>query len=199
MGIMLKPTSIASLLALAACHGTPPSSGPATPIATDVAGHWTSDCAPTADGKGHFTMEFHDTTAHWQLAYVVFGDAACTTKLVSVDIAGAYEIGAASPVAGAREAVFHFDHKTITPAVQPLADALDAMGCGHGAVGAPRDLYDQGCAGFGQYPKATCSADYDMVWRDGDQLRFGDRPADNNMCSPDRRPTSLSPLVLHRR
>ena len=193
MKAMLKPT-FASLLAAAACH----SASPVSP-ANDVAGHWTSDCAPTPDGK-HFTMDFHNTADHWQLAYVVFGDAACTSKLVAVDVTGPYEIGAVSPtVAGAREAVFHFDRKTITPAIQPLADALNGMDCGGGfAVGAPRDIYDHGCAGFGQYPRAACSADYDVVWREGDQLRFGARPADNNMCTPDHRPTALSPLVLHR-
>jgi hypothetical protein len=146
-------------------------------------------------------MNFHNTAQRWQLTYAVFGDAACTVRLVDVDIAGEYEIGASSPtVAGARDAVFHFDSKTITPRAQPLADALNGMDCGGGfVVGTSHDVYEGGCAGFGQYPRATCSADHDLVWREGDHLRFGQRPADNNMCTPDRRPTALSPLVLHQR
>jgi hypothetical protein len=38
-----------------------------------------------------------------------------------------------------------------------------------------------------------------MVSRHGDELRFGKRPADNNMCSADRRPSVLGDLVLHQR
>ncbi len=50
-----------------------------------------------------------------------------------------------------------------------------------------------GCAGFGQYPGADCPADYDVVKRDGDDLFFGARPADNDMCTAAKRPAALSP------
>ncbi len=192
---MPKTNLLVSLLAVTACHSSPRGGAP-----VDVAGHWTSECAPAPDGKTHVTLDFHNTADRWQLAYAVFGDAACTTRLVTADIAGSYTIGPASTtVPGAHEAVFRFDRKTLTPAVQPLADALNGMDCGGGfAVGSAHDVYEHGCAGFGQYPRAVCGADYDLVWRDGDQLRFGQRPADNNMCGADRRPTALAPLVLHR-
>ena len=197
----MRTTKPFLLLALSACGSSKPTGLP--PHANlDVAGHWVSECTPTPDGKGHFTMDFHDTTDRWQLAYVVFGDVACTTPLVTVDIAGPYQIGGASAhVDGAREAVFQFDKKAITPNAQPLADALNGMSdCGGGfAVGRPHDVYERGCPEFGQYPRASCAADYDLVWRDADTLRFGQRPADNNMCTAERRPTSLSPVVLHRR
>ena len=118
------------------------------PPAPDVAGHWVTDCAPSPDGKGNFKMDFHNTTAHWQVAYTVFGDPACTAALVEVDIEGAYGIGAPSPtVAGARDAVFHFASKTVTPKIQGLADAINAMpGCGGGfALGVAKDVYAHGC------------------------------------------------------
>jgi hypothetical protein len=56
-----------------------------------------------------------------------------------------------------------------------------------------------GCAGFGQYPGADCPADFDVVKRDGDDLFFGARPADNDMCTAAKRPTALSPVANHRR
>jgi hypothetical protein len=146
-------------------------------------------------------MEFDNTSDRWKLDYAVFADPACTQRLVVVGIDGSYQIGTASArIHGAHDAIFRFDHKTITPEVQAIADALNTMPCGGGfAVGVAKDVYEQGCPGFGQYAHASCSADYDLVSRQGDQLRFGNRPADNNMCAEDKRPTALATLVLHRR
>jgi hypothetical protein len=59
-----------------------------------------------------------------------------------------------------------------------------------------KEVLDSGCLPLGQYPKADCSADYDLVSLEGSSLQFGARPADNNMCTPDKRPTKLSPVVL---
>jgi hypothetical protein len=58
---------------------------------------------------------------------------------------------------------------------------------------------DKGCLGFGQYPKTQCSADYDLVKVEGDKLQFGKRPADNNMCTPGKRPTALNPNAFTRK
>ena len=190
-------------LLLPACHGSSAPTSPASGAGTvDVAGHWVSDCTPSPDGKGRFRMDFHNTTTRWQMAYTVFGDDTCSTPLVQVDVAGPYEIGDVSPtVAGARDATFRFDTKTVTPKIQALADAINQMpGCGGGfALGTAKDVYEHGCPELGQYPKATCAADYDLVARDGDALRFSQRPADNNLCTPDHRPAALSQLVLHRK
>ena len=49
-----------------------------------------------------------------------------------------------------------------------------------------------GCAGLGAYPVADCPSDYDVVRLDDTgSLHFGARPQDNNMCTPDKRPTAL--------
>lgn len=186
------------LTAITACHSTASSTTPDA-SAIDVAGHWVSDCTPNGQG-GAITLEFTNTTDHWAVAYVTYGDATCTTPVVTANIAGTYTIGAASSVVpGAYDAVFSFDTKTLTPNVQQLADTLNAMACGGGfAVGTATNVYDHGCPGFGLYPKASCTADYDVVAKSGDTLHFGNRPADNNMCSADKRPTSLG-LALHRK
>lgn len=42
-----------------------------------------------------------------------------------------------------------------------------------------------------------CAADFDLVARSGDRLRFGARPADNDLCTADKRPTALRPMILH--
>jgi hypothetical protein len=51
-----------------------------------------------------------------------------------------------------------------------------------------------GCANLGQRPISACAADYDLVALDGDKLTFGNRPADNDMCTEAKRPKALSPL-----
>jgi hypothetical protein len=62
----------------------------------------------------------------------------------------------------------------------------------------PTDTLTTGCPALGQYPVADCSQDYAIAKLEngGDVLRFGTRPADNNMCTPDKRPTELSPVAL---
>ena len=60
------------------------------------------------------------------------------------------------------------------------------------------EVLTEGCPGLGQYPKSQCEADYDLVSVSGDDLRFGSRPADNDMCSADKRPKALAAFASHR-
>lgn len=170
-----------------------------------LVGRWQSDCnpSPQADGSTQYArLDFDLTASTWSLEYVVFADAGCEVKLVTVAIAGDYALERPSDVVdGAWEARFGFDEKTIRPEVDGLRDALNGMeGCGASEfeTGMAQDVLATGCPGFGQYPAATCSADHDLVKLDGDAIFFGARPADNNMCAPDRRPAALSPAANHR-
>ena len=135
---------------------------------------------------------------HWALDYTLHGDAACTAKVVNVAIHGEYQVVEPSQIESTWNARFGFDDKTITPFVQPVADALGAASCGSGPwqVGVAQSVYDKGCAAFGQYPKAQCEADYDLLSVEGKTLHFGNRPANNDMCTADKRPTQLSTVSL---
>ena len=137
------------------------------------------------------TFVFTETT--WELDYSAFGDDACTVQFLTVDIAGDYTLeGASEAVEGAREGTFGFTTKTVTPHVE------DALAVVNGAcevtdteVGVALDI-SGGCAGLGAYPIADCAADYDIVRLNEDgTLSFGARPADNNMCTPENRPTTF--------
>ena len=128
--------------------------------------------------------------------------AACTARLVGVRIEGPYEVGGPAPgLEDTFQARFGFAKKTITPYVDGLVGALAAMGCGSSAwqLGQPQDVLEAGCAAFGQYPASRCAADYDLVKLDAEGLHFGARPADNDMCTPEKRPTRLNPSVFQRR
>ncbi len=45
---------------------------------------------------------------------------------------------------------------------------------------------------MGQRPIAACEADYDLAHVEGERLTFGARPADNDLCTPAKRPVALS-------
>lgn len=59
------------------------------------------------------------------------------------------------------------------------------------------DVYETGCAALGSYPRATCTADYDVVKVGGGARQFGQRPANNDMCTAALRSTMLDTDVLH--
>jgi hypothetical protein len=190
---------VSSLGACASTDPTPGSGGGHDRV--DVTGHWKSDCLPGQNGQSS-SLEFQIQAATWKLDYVTFGDSACASPFVTAHLEGAYEIqGPSAKVSGANEARFGFTTKTVTPhgaaAVQYLT-ALPACGSGSFSDGAPTDVLDKGCAGLGQYPGAQCPADFDLVAVQGDDLRFGARPADNDMCTADKRPASLAAFASHR-
>ena len=213
------PTLLASGLARAlvlTCAGGLAACGSATPAAVapdapatasqsasqSLVGHWTGACSPMGATQGStVTFDISDTT--WAIDFDVFGDLACTAKFATVHIEGPYALGAASSVAaGAHEGKFGFSKKTITPHVDAAAQFLSgASGCALPgfAVGVPLDISVTGCAAMGQRPIAACDADYDLAYVEGDRLTFGARPADNDLCTPAKRPVALSKSSFMRR
>ena len=155
-----------------------------------LAGRWQSGCVNPGNNQA-IQLNFDLTDTTWKLDYLAFGDAACTTKNLTVHIEGGYELGKESDkIAGAREGRFDFGVKTVTPHSEGAAAFL-AQACGRGGftAGVAADLRE-GCAGLGAYPMSGCPSDFDLVSLSGDVLQFGARPADNNMCSADKRPTA---------
>jgi hypothetical protein len=189
---------------LLACGGTATtdagasSSDTAGGEAPALAGRWISPCTPNESGA--FTLDFTLSADRWSVDYATFGDAACSAAFLTVHIAGPYEITGPSSVEGAREARFAFDEKTVTAHAEGAVGFLASLGeaCGGPGtweLGVARDVGAAGCPALGQRPIADCPADYDLVSVTATELRFGDRPADNDMCSPERRPTALSGLA----
>ena len=164
----------------------------------DLEGTWESGCVDPGNGQG-FTLQFDLTDSAWDLDYTTHTDASCADPFMTVHIEGPYELGSASAaVDGAREGTFGFTAKSVTPHSAAAAGFLaSADGCDReGFVAGESADLSTGCAGIGQYPLADCSADYDLVHLEESGLRFGARPADNNMCTPQARPTEMSPLYL---
>jgi hypothetical protein len=179
------------LMACAGANKTPESKAPA-----GLAGKWQSGCVNPGNNQA-IQLNFDLTASDWKLDYIAFADATCTTKNLTVHIEGAYALGKESTVTGAKEGRFDFATKTVTPHSEGAAAFL-SQACGRGGFTAntPADLKD-GCAGLGAYPISSCPSDFDLVFLEGDTLSFGARPADNNMCTPEKRPTSKG-LTLKR-
>ncbi len=155
----------------------------------------TCEASPGAGGSTTYAKrDFKLSKTDWALAYTVYGDAACQVSLGTIDMGGHYRLlGDSSRVSGAREAVFAFGSRTVTPASQGFVDFLAKTSCGAKpwAVGTSIDILPDGCGELGARPVAACASDNDIVSLDGNRLWFGQRPADNDMCTPDKRPQSL--------
>lgn len=191
---------ISALTLVAGCAST--QEGPRDslkPTPADLAGGWASACTDPGNGQA-FRLVFDLTQTTWALDYEAFADAACATPSLTVHIEGGYELGAASAaVPGGREGRFDFGKKTVTPHNDGVAGFL-AQACGREGftAGTASDI-SVGCPGLGGYPVSECPSDYDVVLLDGEgKLHFGARPQDNNMCTPDKRPTAPG-LPLSRR
>ncbi len=195
---LVRAALITCSAGLAACGGATPApvaSGAPPTASQSLVGHWTGACSPMGATQGS-TVTFDISAANWAIDFDVFGDTACTAKFATVHIEGPYAVGAASSVvAGAHDGKFGFSKKTITAHVDGAAQFLSgANGCALPgfAVGVARDISVTGCAGMGQRPIAACDADYDLAHVEGDRLTFGARPADNDLCTPAKRPAALS-------
>lgn len=196
--MITRHIALVALTALVAACGAPQTPDTTTPR-VDLTGRWTSACIPNGSGQ-HIQLRFVMTRADWTLDYVTYGDAACATPFVTAHIEGPYEVTDASTVAGASNGTFRFTRKTLRAHGAAAAGFLSsAQGCGRAfAADTDVDISAEGCAGLGQRPISACGQDYDLVSLEGDSLRFGQRPSDNDMCTPTRRPTALSPLAMQR-
>lgn len=159
------------------------------PSSKDLEGLWKSECVSPGPGQG-IRLSFDIGRNNWTLDYDVYGDTACANANLRIHIEGPYELGKASEaLAGAREARFGFGTRTLTAQHQGAATFVEQT-CGISGLepGSARD-FAGGCAALGVYPISECMWDYDIVRLEGDVLSFGMRPTDNNMCTPDKRPT----------
>ncbi len=165
-----------------------------------IEGTWSSPaCESTPDGSMHFTRTFKIDKGAWAIDFSTYGDAACKEKMVTVDIDGPYKLEKPSPkVKGATEAQFLFTRRKATPKSEGAAKWLSSVkACGKAdwKAGESVDIDASGCPQLGAYPKAQCAGEFDLVKVEGDQLFFGARPADGNLCSKEKRPAQLGAPV----
>lgn len=144
---------------------------------------------------GFGTREFVFRDGSWSLIFTHALDPDMTQRTFQFRTGGAYRVGEKSMVEGAYEAVFEEDWKHVTLLMSDpgLVAAFGMSECGL-TVNLETDISESGCAAW--KPVAECGEDHDLLALTPDGLRFGVRPADNDMCTPDRRPEALlSPVI----
>jgi hypothetical protein len=147
---------------------------------------------------GFGTREFVFADGTWSLTFTHALDPQMTQRTFQFRTGGAYTVGEASAeVPGAFRTVFDEDWKRLTllTPVPEIATAMGVAGCGLN-VNLEADISLTGCAAW--KPVAECGEDHDLLALSAEGLHFGVRPADNDMCSPDKTPTALLSAVVAR-
>jgi hypothetical protein len=147
---------------------------------------------------GYGTREFVFADGRWSLTFTHALDPAMTMRTFQFRTGGAYRVGEPSPVVdGAFHTVFDEDwkHVTLLTAVPEIVAGMGMADCGL-TLNLETDISATGCAAWA--PVAVCGEDHDLLALTGDGLHFGVRPADNDMCTPDKTPTALLPAVVLR-
>jgi hypothetical protein len=147
----------------------------------------------TAWGKRVFTFN----KGSWTLDFTLALDKELKMPVFQFRTYGNYIVQEKSTsVANTYNAVFYEEKKflTLKTADENLINAFGFAAC-QMKKDVEMDVSEKGCSGWKSV--AECPADHDLLSLDKDgKLYFGNRPQDNNMCSADKRPTSLTPPVV---
>jgi hypothetical protein len=186
-------------LALAAACAALPAHADTSDAATLQALHGTYASPAVEEWYGGFgTREFVFADGRWSLIFTHALDPAMTIRTFQFRTGGAYRVGDPSTlVDGAHEVAFDEDwkHLTLLTDVPEIVATMGMADCGL-TPNLETDISVTGCAAW--KPVAECGADHDLLALSDEGLHFGQRPADNDMCTPDKRPTALLPAVVAR-
>ena len=151
--------------------------------------------APEPWYGGYGTREFVFADGRWELTFAHALDPAMTERTFVFRTGGAYEIvGSSSTVEGALDGTFHeeWKHVTLRTDVPEIIAGMGMADCGL-TPNLETDISDTGCATW--RPVSVCGEDHDLIALTETGVQFGVRPEDNDLCTPDKRPTALLPVV----
>ena len=147
----------------------------------------------TAWGKRIFTFN----NGKWTLDFTLSLDPDMKMQVFRFRTWGTYHIEEKSTtLANTYHAVFYEDKKLLTlkTADENLIKAFGFAPCNL-TIDKEQDVSEKGCSGWKSVKE--CPGDYDLLSLDKEgKLYFGNRPPDNDMCSANKRPTSLTPPVI---
>ncbi len=149
-------------------------------------------------GRGTFgTRVFTFDQGKWTLLFTLALDPEMKNQVFTFRTVGTYMVqDKSSVVPNAYNALFVEDKKFVT---LKNDDEQLAQGFGLAACGFTKDveknISESGCSLW--KPVADCSTEYELLaMDDAGKLYFGLRPADNDMCSVEKRPTKLNVPVI---
>jgi hypothetical protein len=160
-----------------------------------LSGTWISP-APEPWYGGFGTREFVFSKEGWQLIFTHALDPDMAMRTFQFRTGGGYRVGEPGPE-GSFQTDFDEDWKRVTLFLtDPAMVAAFGMAECNLTPNLEHDISVTGCAAW--QPVAVCGTDHDLLRAEGDALQFGVRPADNDMCTPDKRPKALLPAVMRR-
>jgi hypothetical protein len=149
-------------------------------------------------GRGTFGIrEFTFNKGRWTLNFVLALDPEMKNPVFVFRTIGSYRVlDKSKSVKDAYDALFLEDKKFVTlkTADENLAKAFGLASCGL-QKDVEKDISLEGCSLW--KPVAVCNEDHDLLSLDKEgNLYFGQRPADNDMCTADKRPSALTVAVV---
>lgn len=155
-----------------------------------------ADAKPYNYGKAWGKRVFTFNQGRWTLLFTLALDPEMKQPVFTFRTYGHYEVQNPSTiVANAYNALFYEEQKflTLKTSDQQLIQAFGFASCGLKPF-VEQDVSENGCSAWKSV--AACPGDYDLLSLDEKGLLyFGARPADNDMCSPEKRPQKLTPPV----
>lgn len=144
-------------------------------------------------GKREFTFE----NGKWSLKFILAFDPEMKNQIFVFRTVGTYSIlDKSKNVNGAYNALFIENQKFVTLKTD-IPDVIQGFGFASCDLtkDVEKNISESGCSLWKSV--ADCSEDHDLLKMDTDgKLYFGVRPPDNDMCTQDKRPTSLTPAVV---
>lgn len=144
-------------------------------------------------GKREFTFE----DGKWSLKFTLAFDPQMENQVFIFRTVGTYSVLEKSKtVEDAYKALFIEDKKYVTLKTD-IPDVIQGFGFASCDLikDIEKDISESGCSLWKSV--AECSEDHDLLKLDADgKLYFGVRPPDNDMCTADKRPLSLTPAVV---
>ena len=154
------------------------------------------DETPYAYGEAFGQRTFTFDEGKWTLEFTLGLDPQLEMKVFQFRTYGTYQVLEPSAiVSGAYDALFWEEKKFLTLYTDnpELVQAFGFGSCGL-EQGIEKDISTVGCSAWAAV--SECNEDHDLLSLDeAGRLYFGERPADNNMCTADKRPTRLTPGV----
>lgn len=156
-----------------------------------------SDPKPYSYGKAFGHRRFSFENQKWALDFTLSLDPEGKVPVFSFRTLGNFKIlNESSAVPNAWNAIFYEDKKFLTLKTNDknLIQAFRFSDCNL-QMGEEKDISEIGCSAW--LPISVCNEDHDLLMLNSEGgLHFGERPFDNNMCSADKRPKTLtSPVV----
>jgi hypothetical protein len=155
-----------------------------------------ADAKPYAYGQAWGQRIFTFDKGKWTLKFTLALDPDMKMQVFEFRTVGSYAVlDKSKSLADTYQALFLEDKKFITLKTSD-ANLINTFGfapCGF-TKDVELDISANGCSAWKAV--SICNQDHDLLSLDSEgKLYFGERPADNDMCSADKRPTKLTPPV----